>query len=221
MYRGYIHDGHTHLKPNLVTLTTLLDAWAQAGEVERAWTTFGCIRQLHDWGVLPTGQTSTTYHIMMTCLLKQSDCAVKVDTLLQEMKRNPNTQPGMRWYACTLQAWLLTPDGLDRAVELSQDALDVYSTDSKRSSYLSMQKSSSDVKSIILAFCTAGHPVHAQNFLFGVCKLARENRSPPPNENVFRALVDAWRKSEDPEAELRTEYLLERMKQLRMSRGHN
>jgi pentatricopeptide repeat protein len=214
MYRGFVHEGHTHLKPNLQTLTLLLEAWALAGQVERAWAVLGRIRELHELGVLPTGPDLAAYNIMFSCLLNchkdSPDCAVNADTLLQEMKKNLKTQPNIHSYACTLRAWLLTPDGLDRAVELAREALEVYSAGSKDKSitdYLS-------VKAIILAFCSAGHPVHAENILFEVCVLAGENRSPYPDVDVFGSLVDAWRKSEDPEAALKAENLAKKMKQL-------
>jgi hypothetical protein len=34
MYRGFVHDDHEHLKPDLQILTSLLEAWALAGQVE-------------------------------------------------------------------------------------------------------------------------------------------------------------------------------------------
>jgi pentatricopeptide repeat protein len=30
MYEGFIRDGHTHLKPTLLTMTMILEAWARA-----------------------------------------------------------------------------------------------------------------------------------------------------------------------------------------------
>jgi pentatricopeptide repeat protein len=214
MYRGFIHDGHTHLKPNLQTLTSLLTALGSAGQVERAWAVLGRIRELHDLGVFPNGPDLVAYNIMIDCLLSchdaLPDCAVKAYTLLQEMKKNPKTQPDMRLYVYALQASLLTPDGLDRAVELAREALDVYSAGRECRSYTEYKS----VKAIILAFCTAGHPVHAHNILFEVCDLARENRSPPPDVDDFLSLVNAWRKSEDPEAVLRVQDLVKRTKQV-------
>jgi pentatricopeptide repeat protein len=219
MYRGFMHHGHTHLKPDLLLLTSLLKAWGRSGQVEQAWAAFGRIRELHDLGILPTGPDVDAYNIMISCLFYYhkdlSDCVVKADTLLQEMKQNPNTQPDMRSYAYALQTWLLTPDGLDRAVELAREAMDLYSAGRKRissSDYLS-------VKAIILAFCKTGYPVHAQNVLFEWCELARANRSPPPEIGVFGSLVDAWRKSEDPEASLKADVLVKKMKQLPISGG--
>jgi hypothetical protein len=131
---------------------------------------------------------------MMFCLLNchkdSPDCAVKADTLLQEMKKNPKTKPDIHSYAYAVQAWLLTPDGMDRAVVLARGALDVYSAGNKVRSIADYRS----VKAIILAFCNAGHPVHAQNILYEVCELAGENRSPYPDLDVFGSLLDAWRK---------------------------
>jgi hypothetical protein len=70
---------------------------------------------------------------------------------------------------------------------------------------------------IILAFCLAGHPVHAQNFFLGVCELARENRNPIPGDAVIRELVLAWRKSDDPQAALNAKALVKRMQELRVA----
>jgi pentatricopeptide repeat protein len=214
MYRGFMHDGRTYLKPTLSILTSLLQAWARAGQVERTWAVLARIRELHDVGVLPTGPDLRAYNLMISCLLycqkALPDCAVKADTLLQEMKKNPKTLPCIFSYACTIQAWLLTPDGLDRAVELSREALDVYSSGRQCISSTDYIK----INSIILAFCRTGHPAQAQNILFGVYELYRENRCPPPDDGVFRSLVKAWRMSEDPEAALNTEELVERKKQL-------
>jgi pentatricopeptide repeat protein len=219
MYRGFMHDGHMHLKPNLQILKSLLKAWALAGQVERAWAVLGRIRELHDLGVLPTGPDLKEYNIMFLCLLNchkdSPDCAIKADTLLQEMKKNPKTKSDIHSYAYAVQAWLLTPDGLDRAVELSREALDVYGTAGKKRSTAGYRS----VKAIISAFSNAGHPVHAQNILFEVCELAREKRSPYPDVDVFGSLVDAWRKSEDPEASLKADVLVKKMKKLPISGG--
>jgi pentatricopeptide repeat protein len=35
MYQGFIHGGRRHLKPDLMILKTLLEAWARADQVER------------------------------------------------------------------------------------------------------------------------------------------------------------------------------------------
>jgi hypothetical protein len=211
MYLGFMRDGHAHLKPDLRTLTVLLRAWGLSGDVERAWAAFGRIRELHDLGVIPTGLNSATYNIMISCLLNCDkalpDCAVKADTLLQEIKKKPKIEPDIRLYAYALQAWLLTPDGLDRAFELAREAMGVCCAQPDR-------RFSKSVHAIILAFCTAGHPVQAQAILFEVCELVRENRGLHPDVDLFLSLVDAWRKSEDPEAVLKVEELLKRMKQL-------
>jgi hypothetical protein len=125
MYEGFIRDCHTHLKPTLLTMTMILEAWARAGQVERAWAAFGRVLELHDLGILPTGPDLPVYNIMMSCLFRchTPDCVVYADTLLQEMKQNPNTQPEIFSYAYMIQLWLLTPDGLDRAVLLALEAL--------------------------------------------------------------------------------------------------
>jgi pentatricopeptide repeat protein len=217
MYRGFMHDGHTHLKPELQPLTSLLSALGSAGQVERAWAVLGRIRELHDLGVLPTGPDLVEYNIMIDCLLSchdaLPDCAVKAYTLLQEIKKNPKTQPDMRLYAFALKAWLLTPDGLDRAVELAREALDVYSEGCESRSSTEYRS----IEAIILAFSTTGHPVHAENILFEVSNLARENRCPPPDEDVFGSLVDSWKKSKDPEAVLHLQDLVENEKHLPIS----
>jgi pentatricopeptide repeat protein len=201
-------------KPTVLILTSVLEAWALVGQVERAWAVLGRIRELHNLGVLPTGPDVGAYNSMIFCLFNYRnvfpDCAVKADALLQEMKKNPKTQPGIRSYTFTLQAWLSTPDGLDRAVELSRETLDLYSAGRKRRSSAEYFR----IKAIILEFCRTGHVAHAQNIVFEVCELARENRSPPPEKDIFRSLKRGWSLSEDPEAALKAKDLDERKKQI-------
>jgi PPR repeat len=211
---SFTNDGQTHLKPNLVILMRLLESWALAGQVERAWSVFGRIRELHDLGVLQTGPGIKAYSIMISCLLgcqkALPDCAVKADTLLQERKEKPEAQPEIRSYASTPQAHSLAPDGLDQAVELAREALIVYSASRKGRRHTDYVI----VKKIILAFCKSGHPVHAQDILFQMFELAREKRSPIPDDYVLVSLINAWRKSGDPEAAMKAEDLVERRKQL-------
>jgi pentatricopeptide repeat protein len=68
MYKGFVHDGHAHLKPTLISLITLLHAWARADDVERAWVTFGYIRELNDLGFFRSVMQSTPYNIMIACM---------------------------------------------------------------------------------------------------------------------------------------------------------
>jgi hypothetical protein len=97
LYRGFIHEGQTHIMPNLLQpLTLILEEWARAGQVDSAWAVLGRIRELHELGVLPTGPDLKAYNIMILCLLNchkdSPDFAIKADTLSCKRRRTTRKQ---------------------------------------------------------------------------------------------------------------------------------
>ena len=160
------------------------------------------------FGVLDGGPNKESYDIMLSTLLQHpgQNTAIEAERLLSEMNSDGDIQPDFASYSKVIQIQLLSPGGRERAVDLAEEAI-------KEATPASMR----DLKAVVLAFCKAGEPSKAEDFLLAICDLAYQGIMPKLDVAAFGAVVSAWERSSLVEAPLRAEKLVGIMSDLHNS----
>jgi hypothetical protein len=150
---------------------------------------------------------------MLAAIFKLSpdhlNAPIEADSLLSEMENDLQTKPDFYSYSMVLQTWLRIPKGKGRASYLARKALDYLI-----SGRFHKEIDARQLKAVTLAFCRAGEPSMAEDFLLELCAIAKKTRVPRPGLPVFGAVISSWEKSNLPESAVRAENLVKAMERM-------
>lgn len=197
--------GEERLKPNVLTCTILIDAWAKAGEPEKA---EHIIYVMHSIGVKPN---LVTYNSVMNAWSKSNlpDAAIRVQRLFDELLQRYDSgerfmKPNLPTFGTLITAWGRSKDGAANAQAVFDNMLAQY-----QSGDVDLKPNVLICTSLIDAWAKAGSPARAE-------KILREmnlNEWPGvmPNVMTYGAVMNAWSRSNSPQAAEKTQALMDEL----------
>jgi pentatricopeptide repeat protein len=239
MYQAY-KQGAKELKPTLPMMSTILDAYARQimnavsmkkyetafSGLARAERSFERMRELFLSGDLDSSLDTAAYNIMLKCYLycaranalpKDADMTASIaDELLLEMKKlyeskQIDAAPTFTTYSIVIQAWLTRSDGVERAIQLLDEAWQKQTTGDPR-----MKPDQMTITSLVTAFCYAKQPKVAQKFLLSVCEVRQLDPSGmvEPKIDSFGTVFAALQRSSDDDTATYAQNLFDQMMDL-------
>ena len=229
LYQTFMSDNQSDLKPNILTFTSILDAYSRsiAKAVDkknhvRAWAHLASARriwdrmwELYQFGLLlkPDVQAYNTY---MSCYQRTAfirtapqvnTAAEQVEKLYQEVKNDPLLQPDFITFSITMQAWLQRADGIERAMELLDEAWN----DEK------VFIDACSMHHIVTGICRAGRPGLGQTLLLRCCEARRTHphRLEEPIRPSFGAVLGGWTTQRGPIAAKKAHELMQELHRYR------
>jgi len=217
-------NGNEACRPNLYTLTPLLQAWTKSdapNRIEKAEQVMQLMRDLWSEGILNEGPDRAAYHVLMngyahfhTSMLSETEAAKRIDACFREMQEREEVRPNFHTYSIMIHFWARRAGGIGKAKALLEDALRKYESGDR-----TCQPDTRSLDSLVQIFARSGHLSYATELVFETAEGSAAGKyfGRTPHRASFGTILSAYRTSKDPEAPVKADRIVRRIESLHTS----
>jgi pentatricopeptide repeat protein len=189
--------GHFHFRPTGELYTALIDAWAKAGEAERAGQ---ILREMESGECFKLKPNQSTYTAVMDAWSRstRSDAADRAQALFDELERKYKNgdrgwKPSLHCYTVLISAWARrrTKEGARKAQAVFDDVLAKYQSGDQN-----LQPRVTTYTALIDAWVKAGDAEEAERILR--LMISSNLNGVKPTTASYTAVIDAWSRAGHP-----------------------